>query len=277
MSSEGGGGNTASSRSGEKSTKSREQTEDTKQSSTDTDQRETTPSTTGSTAEIEGNDATEGGVDNLEKKPAARPSHQEGEEAVATSQVTPSQETIERPRQVIAVSANKGPTAFFNLAKRFLITDEICDLSALEGAIVSAIDAAHLLERSKLATIVRVQTSYVTVEPKRNKRVTPPAADIGAATDQQPYSARDPSSAVAYSQTHQPQEGRPPSRQRREGKRGERELKRARIVITVRRTAAYKQWLDDNPLQAVIAGDGDDEKRTTDTQAEPSDVESKSS
>jgi len=124
---------------------------------------------------------------------------------------------------------------------------------------------------------LRVQTSYVTVEPKRNKRVTPPAADTGAGTDQQPYSARDPSSAVAYSQTHQPQEGRPPSRQRREGKRGERELKRARIVITVRRTAAYKQWLDDNPLQAVIAGDGDDEKRTTDTQAEPSDVESKSS
>jgi hypothetical protein len=60
-----------------------------------------------------------------------------------------------RPRQVIAVSASKGPAAFFNLARKFLVTDEMCDLSALEGAIVSAVDAAHLLERSKLATIVR--------------------------------------------------------------------------------------------------------------------------
>jgi Mrp family chromosome partitioning ATPase len=58
-------------------------------------------------------------------------------------------------RQVIAVSASKGPAAFFNLARKFLVTDEECDLSALEGAIVSAVDAAHLLERSKLATIVR--------------------------------------------------------------------------------------------------------------------------
>lgn len=56
---------------------------------------------------------------------------------------------------MIAVSASKGPTAFFNLARKFLVTDEMCDLSALEGAIVSAVDAAHLLERSKLATIVR--------------------------------------------------------------------------------------------------------------------------
>ena len=59
------------------------------------------------------------------------------------------------PRQVIAVSASKGPAAFFNLARKFLVTDEMCDLSALEGAIVSAVDAAHLLERSELATIVR--------------------------------------------------------------------------------------------------------------------------
>ena len=61
----------------------------------------------------------------------------------------------EAPRQVIAVSASKGPAAFFNLARKFLASDEMCDLSALEGAIVSAVDAAHLLERSQLATIVR--------------------------------------------------------------------------------------------------------------------------
>lgn len=57
--------------------------------------------------------------------------------------------------QLIAVSASKGPAAFFNLARKFLATDEFCDLSALEGAIVSAVDAAHLLERSKLADIIR--------------------------------------------------------------------------------------------------------------------------
>ena len=58
-------------------------------------------------------------------------------------------------RQIIAVSANKNPTAFFQLARKFLMTNEMCDLSALEGAIVSAVDAAHLVERSKLASIVR--------------------------------------------------------------------------------------------------------------------------
>mmetsp|Transcript_12435 Transcript_12435/g.23330 ORF Transcript_12435/g.23330 Transcript_12435/m.23330 type:complete len:138 (+) Transcript_12435:415-828(+) len=62
---------------------------------------------------------------------------------------------IPHERQVIAVSASKNPAAFFNLARRFLVSDEYCDLSALEGAIVSAVDAAHLLERSKLAKIVR--------------------------------------------------------------------------------------------------------------------------
>jgi hypothetical protein len=61
----------------------------------------------------------------------------------------------ESTRQVIAVSASKSPAAFFNLARKFLVTNEMCDLSALEGAIVSAVDAAHLLERSQLATIVR--------------------------------------------------------------------------------------------------------------------------
>jgi len=56
---------------------------------------------------------------------------------------------------VIAVSASKSPTVFFNLARKFLLTEETVMLSALEGAIVSAVDAAHLLERSRLATIER--------------------------------------------------------------------------------------------------------------------------
>jgi hypothetical protein len=38
-----------------------------------------------------------------------------------------------------------------------------------------------------------------------------------------------------------------------------RELRRARIIITVKRTASYKQWLDENPLHAAIAGDADED------------------
>jgi hypothetical protein len=87
------------------------------------------------------------------KKPAARNPDQPSD---VTSPSTPDDPRL-RPRQVIAVSASKGPAAFFNLARKFLVTDEMCDLSALEGAIVSAADAAHLLERSKLATIVRYE------------------------------------------------------------------------------------------------------------------------
>lgn len=113
--------------------------------------------------------------------------------------------------------------------------------------------------------------------------MTPPV-EVGSGIDQQQQAVASVSSNVAHvpdsSASYPPvqqqaQEGLPPSRQRRE--RGERELKRARIVITVRRTPAYKQWLDENPLQAVIAGDGDDdfppsfEGGPTDTKAEPSD------
>jgi cell wall-associated NlpC family hydrolase len=94
-------------------------------------------------------------ADTDEKKPAATgtPASKAGT-TTTTSPETPDDPRT-RPRQVIAVSASKGPAAFFNLARKFLVTDDMCDLSALEGAIVSAADAAHLLERSKLATIVR--------------------------------------------------------------------------------------------------------------------------
>jgi hypothetical protein len=85
-----------------------------------------------------------------DRKPPAKRDHS----PELTSPSTP-EPGGQRPRQVIAVSASKGPAAFFNLARKFLVTDEMCDLSALEGAIVTAVDAAHLLERSKLASIVR--------------------------------------------------------------------------------------------------------------------------
>lgn len=39
------------------------------------------------------------------------------------------------------------------------------------------------------------------------------------------------------------------------GSSGGRELRRARILVTVKRTKSYKRWLDENPLhrQAIIA------------------------
>ena len=79
----------------------------------------------------------------------------QGSATTETEAESTSTDQGEPPRQVIAVSASKSPAAFFNLARKFLVTNEMCDLSALEGAIVSAVDAAHLLERSQLAQIVR--------------------------------------------------------------------------------------------------------------------------
>ena len=52
-------------------------------------------------------------------------------------------------------SSAKGPVEFFNDAKNILVRDEVYELSALEGSIASAVEAATLLERSKVATIIR--------------------------------------------------------------------------------------------------------------------------
>jgi hypothetical protein len=98
------------------------------------------------------------------------------------------------------------------------------------------------LERS-----LRVQTSYVTVEPKRRRQEPPPQLSGTAGA---PAQQHEPATAAAAAATTvESSQGRPSTG---------RELRRARIVITVKRTESYKQWLDDNPLQAVIAGDGDD-------------------
>lgn len=200
----------------------------------------------------------------------------------------------ETPRQVIAVSASKGPAAFFNLARKFLASDEMCDLSALEGAIVSAVDAAHLLERSKLATIVRIQTSYVAVEPKRKKltqasqpQVALPVSDATAAQSSSSVQARSstpqaasieatkqlsktPSVARKLSSqqrdsveskphqgtTEQPSSGR--SKKSKGSSKGA-EMRRSRIIITVKRTEDYKKWLEENPTHDIPGGDDDDD------------------
>jgi hypothetical protein len=150
--------------------------------------------------------------------------------------------------QVIAVSASKGPAAFFNLARKFLVTDELCDLSALEGAIVSAVDAAHLLERSKLADIVRIQTSYVPVEPKRR-----PQQDASKQPDLTPVNI-PPSEAHREDKPTSSKKGHP-------GRKGA-PLRRSRIIITVKRTDDYKRWLEDNPHHATGHGDDIDDSPT---------------
>mmetsp|Transcript_31115 Transcript_31115/g.66244 ORF Transcript_31115/g.66244 Transcript_31115/m.66244 type:complete len:282 (+) Transcript_31115:240-1085(+) len=187
----------------------------------------------------------------------------------------------EQPRQVIAVSVSKGPSAFFNLARKFLVTDEACDLSALEGAIVSAVDAAHLLERSKIATIVRIQTSYVTVEPKK-RREHGPSSSITEEASGSPKTGTGATSATTGTSSRQPQAldssrqvvaGPGPSRINQPGtstfdlsiraspgkpKASGGAMRRARIVITVQRTDAYKKWLKENPIQDTHTGQDDD-------------------
>eukprot|EP00536_Pseudo-nitzschia_multiseries_P016908 jgi/Psemu1/313719/fgenesh1_kg.1283_\ len=171
----------------------------------------------------------------------------------------------------------------------------MCDLSALEGAIVSAVDAAHLLERSKLATIVRIHTSYVNVEPKRRRQQKVGVLDSEASTKESEPSTRtskdaslssqlesstatssdpvvtlktrDKLSTSTRSRTENDRDadtigggigkaGTTTSRSSASGGGGSRELRRARILVTVKRTESYKRWLEENPnqRQAIIAG-----------------------
>jgi len=163
---------------------------------------------------------------------------------------TEGNEDVTGERQVIAVSASKNPAAFFNLARRFLVTDEFCDLSALEGAIVSAVDAAHLLERSKLAKIVRIQTSYVTVEPRKKSaaRSDPDVNVPSIVASSDPNITQIPP-PQHYPSTHRRQHRDPHNpegrRKPHQGKKGT-PLRRSRIIITVKKTDDYKAWLDEN-------------------------------
>mmetsp|Transcript_33096 Transcript_33096/g.43574 ORF Transcript_33096/g.43574 Transcript_33096/m.43574 type:complete len:158 (+) Transcript_33096:58-531(+) len=62
-----------------------------------------------------------------------------------------------------AVSLQKPPNHYFNLLRRNLEKNETATLSALEGAMVNAVDAAFLLERAKIAKIGKVETNYAEV------------------------------------------------------------------------------------------------------------------
>jgi hypothetical protein len=109
----------------------------------------------------------------------------------------------------------------------------------------------------------RVQTSYVTVEPKR-RRQTPlqpgtatDEADVTAASAQQMQHSQPQQYASPGESTPTATLGQSYVSERGGRVSGGRELRRARIVITVKRTESYRQWLIDNPLQTNIA-EGDD-------------------
>lgn len=104
----------------------------------------------------------------------------------------------------------------------------------------------------------RVQTAYVTVEPKRKRQVPSPqqgqTATIPATSDVSELAQTELEPTHVETNPQLPVSGGKP----RPSASG-RELRRARIIITVKRTESYKKWLEENPLQAIITGEGDDE------------------
>ncbi len=92
-----------------------------------------------------------------EKRPGGALTKEKNGEAKLQKAEDPftSTDLLFQAEKVLAASSSKGPAAFFNFAKKILVRVESCELSAIEGSIVSAVEAATLLERSKLATIVR--------------------------------------------------------------------------------------------------------------------------
>lgn len=176
-------------------------------------------------------------------KPDSSSKKAQGQEPLLSSSETHS-------RQVIAVSASKKPAVFFNLARKFLATDEECDLSALEGAILTAVDAAHLLERSKIATIVRVRTSYVSVEPKRKKQSSSSGTTPTMPPKQSPVVFTDSLHIGASHQDFSMEESERRRKNIASGRARGVPLRRARIVITVRRTRDYEVWLEETPYDA---------------------------
>jgi len=118
-----------------------------------------------------------------------------------------------------------------------------------------------------------VHTSYVTVEPKRRKNPSPAkepdeeglqlSASVVQPSDDAPkplYSdvVANTSGMVEATQSalDEPEDSQAGGLGGPRGRAPGRELRRARIVITVRRTESYTRWLEENPLQAMIANDG---------------------
>jgi hypothetical protein len=138
----------------------------------------------------------------------------------------------------------------------------------------------------------RIHTSYVAVDPKRNRQEgtseesSPPldpqaspsypqggaaaAHTVSPSSERQdteiytsPPRTNDEESAAAGSTPSGSSDLKAQQRRRKEHYHRAKglPLKRARIIITVKRSSEYKQWLDENPKQAIIAaaGGGDDD------------------
>lgn len=140
----------------------------------------------------------------------------------------------------------------------------------------------------------RIHTSYVTVEPKRRKQVSqkqqqnqidrtnhvPPVLEdvsssrlshdtqnsilVSTTTASAAAADTDTGTNTVYVSTSSDRK-KPPMISNAAASRkgistnssGVRELRRARILITIKRTDSYKRWLNENPLhhQAIITGE----------------------
>lgn len=120
---------------------------------------------------------------------------------------------------------------------------------------------------------IRIQTSYVAVEPKKRKDQAHGNTAVTSEDTSTPSFAVAPSSSPS-SHSHSLQTSEATAVQGQSAvdraigtseasmtsSQGKSRapvgtLRRARIIITVRRTKAYEKWLEENPIQDVISGE----------------------
>ena len=122
-----------------------------------------------------------------------------------------------------------------------------------------------------IITLQRVQTSYVTVDPKKKKEhysATNEGSDQFRQhqIDQSPHVTSRETSPALDTLAAAAQIGREniehsfasqaiPRQPRQSGTSGT--LRRARMIITVQRTEAYKKWLKENPVQDIMTSEDD--------------------
>mmetsp|Transcript_13700 Transcript_13700/g.20041 ORF Transcript_13700/g.20041 Transcript_13700/m.20041 type:complete len:112 (+) Transcript_13700:613-948(+) len=94
-----------------------------------------------------------------------------------------------------------------------------------------------------------VQTSYVTVEPRKKSSQHPSSHDDAASQHtklaaSESGAASAPTPITRHKQMSQQHRG---DKKPHHGKKGN-PLRRSRIIITVRRTEDYKKWLEENDV-----------------------------
>ena len=124
-------------------------------------------------------------------------------------------------------------------------------------------------DSSSFPSFYRIQTSYVPVEPKKKRAESPHVVNLSSGTigsRNLQAAVMPPGEASAISPEHLPlavakaedSSGTScsPSRVHSSG----REMKRARIVITLKRTPEYSQWLIENPQSLEVTVEETDEE-----------------